>query len=209
MQEAIKRQRESLDKQRGSLRQQLGDQPIARSLPAIVDPMAPLAPSEDCTSLPKDQVDSLIAAAARKEALEPTLLRAVIKQESGFRPCAISVKGAQGLMQLMPATAQQFRVSDPFDPEQNVQAGAAYLKQLLNKFNGDLRLALVGYNAGPNRAGQSGGASYPFETQNYVTSIFAELGISAPETVDHQQDSAATQEPMPAGDQIDPASKPR
>ena len=191
MQEAIKKQRESLDKQRGSLREQLGDDPVTQAIPGFIDPSPPLP--EACASLPKEQVDSLIASAAKKQALEPTLLRAVMKQESGFRPCAISVKGAEGLMQLMPATAQQFRVSDPFDPEQNVQAGAAYLKQLLNKYNGDLRLALVGYNAGPTRAEQTNSFPYPSETQNYVANILAELGMTPLETVDQAQNASGNQ----------------
>ncbi len=79
-------------------------------------------------------------------------------------------------MQLMPATATQLQVSDPFDPEQNVQAGAAFLKQLLKKYSGDLRLALVAYNAGATRADQLKPSQYPLETQGYLANIFAELG---------------------------------
>jgi hypothetical protein len=100
-----------------------------------------------------------------------------MKQESGFKPCAVSVRGAQGLMQLMPATAGLLHVENPFDPEQNVQAGAAFLKQLLGRYKGDLRLALVAYNAGPLRADQPANAPYPLETQNYLASIFAQLGM--------------------------------
>jgi soluble lytic murein transglycosylase-like protein len=99
-----------------------------------------------------------------------------MRQESGFKPCAVSIKGAQGLMQLMPATAAQFHVTDPFDPEQNVQAGALFLKQLLKKYNGDLRLALVAYNAGSTRADQLDPSQYPAETQGYLANIFADLG---------------------------------
>jgi soluble lytic murein transglycosylase-like protein len=103
------------------------------------------------------------------------LIRAVMRQESGFKPCAVSAKGAQGLMQLMPETAQLLRVGDVFDPAQNVQAGASFLKRLLKKYNGDLRLALVAYNAGAMRADQSDPARYPLETQGYLANIFAEL----------------------------------
>ena len=125
----------------------------------------------------------MIAAAAKKQSLDPALLRAVMKQESGFKPCAVSVRGAQGLMQLMPATAGLLHVEDPFDPEQNVQAGAAFLKQLLGRYKGDLRLALVAYNAGTLRADQPANAPYPLETQNYLASIFAQLGMSQAQTL--------------------------
>jgi hypothetical protein len=171
-------QLESLDKQQKSLRQQLGisvekkSEGIEFLFPPMLQPL-----QTDCPALEKDQVESLIASAAKKQSLKPELLRAVMKQESGFKPCAVSYKGAQGLMQLMPATATQLHVADPFDPEQNVQAGAAFLKQLMNRYNGDLRLALVAYNAGANRADQQA-APYPTETQDYLASIFAELGLN-------------------------------
>jgi soluble lytic murein transglycosylase-like protein len=141
----------------------------------------PALPEADCDALDSTTVDSLIAAAAKKQSLEPSLLHAVMKQESAFKPCAVSIKGAQGLMQLMPATAQQLHVSDPFDPEQNVQGGAAFLKQLLARYKGDLRLALMAYNAGTLRADQKDKDSVPAETQNYIAGIFAELGISRAE----------------------------
>ena len=173
-------QRESLNKQRESLRQQIGVKVEATNSDfEFLTPMTPL-PDNDCPALESDDAESLIAAAAKKQSLSPELVRAVMRQESGFKPCAVSVKGAQGLMQLMPATVTQFHVADPFDPEQNVQAGAAFLKQLLKKYNGDLRLALVAYNAGPARADQLEPSQYPLETQGYLANIFAELG--APET---------------------------
>ncbi|MBV9305376.1 MAG: lytic transglycosylase domain-containing protein, partial [Acidobacteriaceae bacterium] len=125
-------------------------------------------------------------AAAAKQTLSPALLRSVIKHESAFRPCAISVKGAQGLMQLMPSTAEQFGVIDPFDPKQNIRGGAAFLRQLLNRYGGDLKLALSAYNAGAGRVEASGGVPDLLETQSYVGSILGDLGIneepSIPET---------------------------
>ncbi len=136
------------------------------------------------------KLTEVIAAAAQKHSLDPALLRAVIKQESGFKPCAVSIKGAQGLMQLMPATARELHVSDAFDPVQNVHAGAAYLKQLLDRYKGDLRLALVGYNAGPGRADQGAENPYPNETENYVASIFSDLGLHQPESASDQEDLA-------------------
>ncbi len=178
---SLQKQRESLAKQRESLRKQPGAISHLSSETSIlfIDPISPFVEA-DCPPLPSSDVESLIAAAAQKQVLAPALVRAVMRQESGFRPCAVSTKGAQGLMQLMPATADQFHVSDPFDPEQNVNAGAALLKQLLDRYKGDLRLALVAYNAGANRADDPNSESYPLETQKYVANILAELGIAPP-----------------------------
>lgn len=149
--------------------------PIALPLPI------PLPSQPACPTLGEETVSGLISSAARKQSLDPALLKAVMKRESGFKPCAVSVKGALGLMQLMPATAHELHVSNIFDPTQNVQAGAAYLRQLLDRYNGDLRLALVGYNAGPGKADQPG-TPYPVETQGYVSSIFSDLGIDSPDS---------------------------
>ena len=156
--------------------------------------MTPL-PDNDCPALESGDVEALIAASAKKESLKPELVRAVMRQESNFKPCAVSVKGAQGLMQLMPATATQFHVTDPFDPDQNVTAGAAFLKQLLKKYNGDLRLALVAYNAGATRADQLDPSQYPPETQGYLANIFAELGN--PETPPSEVSAQASETPAP------------
>jgi soluble lytic murein transglycosylase-like protein len=104
--------------------------------------------------------------------LEPQLLVAVISTESGFRAKAVSAKGAQGLMQLMPATARRLGVTDPFDPEQNVRGGARYLTELLRLFNGDLPLALAAYNAGENAVLKHGRAIPPYpETRQYVARV--------------------------------------
>ncbi len=213
MQESLKKQRDSLEKQRQAIhRQSAGQEPAARnSVAEFIDPI-PDRIQADCPALASETVASLIATAAKKQSLQAELLHAVMKQESAFKPCAVSIKGAQGLMQLMPATARELHIDDVFDPEQNVQAGAAYLKQLLGRYNGDLRLALIAYNAGPGRADQPTGQPYPLETQNYVANIFAELGISqwegnssdsAPlEEVSEQQAGEMTAEqPDPAKDQ--------
>ena len=179
MQESLKKQRDSLEKQRQAIHRQSAGRESATGNPVaeFIDPI-PDRIQADCPALASETVASLIAAAAKKQTLQAELLHAVMKQESAFKPCAISVKGAQGLMQLMPATARQFHIGNVFDPEQNVQAGAAYLKQLLGRYNGNLRLALIAYNAGPGRADQPTGQPYPLETQNYVANVFAELGIS-------------------------------
>lgn len=172
----IELQRQSLEKQRSAVRQQVRLQDDGGSTDSFIllAALPPLAQA-DCPVLDAEEIDNLIASAAKKYSLPARLIRAVMRQESAFHPCAVSVKGAQGLMQLMPATAYQLHVSDPFDPVQNVQAGAAFLKRLLDRYHGDLRLALVAYNAGAGRADQLTPAEYPVETQGYLANIFAEL----------------------------------
>jgi soluble lytic murein transglycosylase-like protein len=99
----------------------------------------------------------------------------VIQQESGARPCAVSSKGALGLMQLMPATSDQFGVNDPFDAEQNINAGARLLRQLLTRYSGDVSKTLAAYNAGPGRVDQTDGIPSIPETVHYVSSILSSL----------------------------------
>jgi soluble lytic murein transglycosylase-like protein len=107
--------------------------------------------------------------------LDPALIRAVIQAESAFDPWAVSRAGAQGLMQLMPELSKEFGVVDPFDPRQNILAGAEYLKQLLDRFDGNMELALAGYNAGPTVVARYA-AIPPFkETRKYVKTIKAIL----------------------------------
>jgi soluble lytic murein transglycosylase-like protein len=101
----------------------------------------------------------------------------VIRKESAFYPCAVSPKGALGLMQLMPATAEMLGVTDPFDPKQNVDAGAKFLKQLIEKYAGDLPLALSAYNAGPARVDTARGVPDIAETKNYVADILSSIRV--------------------------------
>jgi soluble lytic murein transglycosylase-like protein len=118
------------------------------------------------------QFDSIIEKAAVSAAVEPNLLRAVIVVESGFNSRAVSKRGAVGLMQLMPATATRFGVSNPYDPKQNVHAGARYLKFLIDRFGQDIRLALAAYNAGEEAVDRNGGRIPPFaETMAYVPRV--------------------------------------
>ena len=136
--------------------------------------------SVNCDPLPREQLDPLIEQAAQKTGVEADLVRAVIEQESAGRPCALSAKGAQGLMQLMPATADEYEVDDPFDPQQNVEAGAKLLRSLLNRYQNDPALALGAYNAGSSRVDQQGGVPPIQETTDYVTAILEKLrAISA------------------------------
>jgi soluble lytic murein transglycosylase-like protein len=118
------------------------------------------------------QYDSIIETAAVSSAVEANLLRAVIVVESGFNSRAVSKRGAVGLMQLMPATASRFGVSNPYDPKQNVRAGARYLKFLIDRFGQNIRLALAAYNAGEDAVDRNGGQIPPFtETMAYVPRV--------------------------------------
>ena len=132
------------------------------------------------------QYDSIIEHAAIAAAVEPNLLRAVIVVESGFNSHAVSKRGAVGLMQLMPATASRFGVSNPYDARQNVHAGARYLKFLIDRFGHDVRLALAAYNAGEEAVDRNGGQIPPFsETMAYVPrvlKIYKMLGEQARST---------------------------
>lgn len=116
--------------------------------------------------------DSIIEKAAISASVEPNLLRAVIVVESGFNSRAVSKRGAVGLMQLMPATAMRFGVSNPYDPRENVHAGAQYLKFLIDRFGQDVKLALAAYNAGEQAVDRNGGQIPPFtETMAYVPRV--------------------------------------
>lgn len=118
-----------------------------------------------------NQYSSIIEKAAATYNVPEKLIAAVIKQESNFNPLALSHAGAQGLMQLMPKTAQYLGVSNAFDPEQNIMAGAKYLRQMLDKFDNDPTLALAAYNAGASRVTKYGGIPPFKETQNYVKKV--------------------------------------
>jgi soluble lytic murein transglycosylase-like protein len=116
-------------------------------------------------------IDSAIEEAAARHNVDPNLVRAVVKVESNFNPNAVSRKGAMGLMQLMPSTARQLNVKNPFDPAQNVDAGVRHLKQLLESYGGDVKLTLAAYNAGAGAVARSAGVPHYAETQNYVKRI--------------------------------------
>lgn len=115
---------------------------------------------------------SIIETASRSHGIEPALVQAVITAESGFNPNALSRKGASGLMQLMPDTARRYGVRNIFDPAENIHGGVRYLRDLLAMFNGDMRLALAGYNAGENAVIRAGHRIPPYpETQDYVPKV--------------------------------------
>lgn len=116
--------------------------------------------------------ESSITEYSRRLGVAEDLVRAVIQVESAFNPRAVSDKGAMGLMQLMPATARELGVTDPFNPDENIRGGVTYLKQLLNRYDQKVELALAAYNAGMGNVDKHGGTVPPFkETQNYVRKI--------------------------------------
>ena len=119
----------------------------------------------------QQDIDAAIDEAASRHNVDPNLVRAVIKVESNFNPNAVSRKGAMGLMQLMPQTARQLRVENPFDPQQNVDAGVRHLKQLMESYGGDVKLTLAAYNAGQGAVARSAGVPHFAETRNYVKRI--------------------------------------
>ncbi|HEX5707909.1 MAG TPA: lytic transglycosylase domain-containing protein [Pyrinomonadaceae bacterium] len=123
-------------------------------------------------------VDSLIVESGQRHGVDPVLLYAIMHQESSFKQRAMSHKGARGYMQLMPATARRFGVTDIYDPRQNIDAGAKYVRWLLNFFGGDVRLALAGYNAGEGAVLKYGRRIPPYsETQDYVRRIFRRYSL--------------------------------
>ena len=117
------------------------------------------------------QLATLIDHYAGQFQLDAALIKAVIKVESNFRPDSVSVKGAQGLMQLMPATARELGVSDPFDPTQGIFGGCCYLRKMLDSFDSNLDHALAAYNAGPDAVRRHGGIPPYTETRNYVKRV--------------------------------------
>jgi soluble lytic murein transglycosylase-like protein len=171
----------SISRQKNSVAKQLGPEasgaffllpPPAASVPGSAEP--------ECPALPSAEVDELVTQAGKASSVSPDLLRSVMKEESGFYPCAVSGKGAMGLMQLMGPTANELGVRNAFDPRENVTAGAKFLRQLLDLYSGDLTLALSAYNAGPGRVDASLGIPEIPETMDYVNRVLSVLQASEP-----------------------------
>ena len=141
--------------------------------PEQIKEAPPSKPAKSKISLlaPPRVIDQYIYAVAQHHKVDPLLIRAMIQQESRFQVDAISPAGAQGLMQLMPGTARDLRVSDPFDPLENIFGGTKYIKSLLDQYHGDVALSLAAYNAGPGNVNISGGIPNFPETQGYVLQV--------------------------------------
>lgn len=174
MAESLAKQRAAMTLQREAARKQAELLPLE---PLIHHDMEPAEP--ECDPIDDAAVTPIIESAAEANELQPDLLRAVMRQESQFYPCAVSEKGAQGLMQLMPSTSEQFEVRDVFDPKQNVDAGARFLKQLFDKYKGSLGMALAAYNAGPAAVDEAKGIPDIPETRSYVDAILKVLATKA------------------------------
>ena len=175
-----------LDKPTASLPKKTTTQSKLVATAAVIEAPRPLllpAPTASAPSVMNStgnlKYDGFIAESAARNGVDPDLILAVMHQESGFNQRARSYKGATGLMQLMPATAWRFGVTNIKDPAQNIEGGAKYLRFLLDSFNGDVNLALAGYNAGENAVVNSGYRVPRYrETQNYVRSITARYDTS-------------------------------
>ncbi len=163
-------QEASIAKQRASVRRQEASA-AARHPAFFTSP----APEIACERVAAPEVNRIVDDGARESGLDTSLVRAVVRKESAYDSCATSVKGAQGLMQLMPPVQTQFGVTDPYDPRQNISAGTKLLKQLLEQYGGDLSRALGAYNAGTAQVERWGGVPPIPETRRYVDDIFGEL----------------------------------
>jgi hypothetical protein len=147
----------------------------AKSAAAEVDQYLGKSPDDQNsvsrTGFTQREIDAAIEKAAARHSVDANLVRALVKVESNFNPNAVSRKGAMGLMQLMPQTARQLKVNNPFNPEENVDAGVRHLKRLLESYGGNVPLSLAAYNAGAGAVARSAGIPHYAETRNYVRRI--------------------------------------
>jgi soluble lytic murein transglycosylase-like protein len=215
MEQSIARQRASIASMEASLANQQRAIGRQRGVTLAADFFRPTpaerrlqeAPS-GCESLPAEFINSLIDIAATTSSVAPELIRGVMEQESAFRPCAVSPKGAAGLMQLEPATAAELGVKNLFDPRDNVLGGARLLRQLLNRYDGDLRLTLSAYNAGMGRVDAAMDVPHIPETMNYVKRILERLPAASPLKEAFEKSRLPPVPVNPLGDQFDLESAP-
>jgi soluble lytic murein transglycosylase-like protein len=161
----------SIAKQRASVRAQVeaGATRSAWHIPMV------MPEATGCEPVSPPELARMIDDIAPRQNVNPALVREVARQESGFHPCAISPKGAVGLMQLMPATQLQFQVKNPFSAKESLEAGSKLLRDLLDRYHGDLSLALSAYNAGAQTVDRAGAVPEIPETKNYVFGILNRL----------------------------------
>lgn len=171
---AIERQKLSVEHQLQAIQRNYPP-PFADSNGTIVASAPPPPPPPECPPTSAAEVKPIIDREAARQKMDSRLVQAVVEAESAYSPCAVSPVGAMGLMQLMPSTAESLQVSDPFDPSQNITAGTQYLKQMLDRYGGDIAKALAAYNAGPARVDAAGGIPSIPETQEYVRKIMGKI----------------------------------
>jgi hypothetical protein len=150
-------------------------EPVVVEPAVAASPEVRSAPAPSARPLTRAEMDEMLAAAGREHNIDVDLLASVVKAESNFEPRAVSRAGAQGLMQLMPATAAQMSVTDSFEAQQNIQGGTAYLDQLLVRYHDDLALAVAAYNAGPAAVDRYHGVPPYRETRAYVARVIREF----------------------------------
>lgn len=156
-----------------------------------------IATAPDAPSVPEPVgIDEVVEQIAAQQSLPPQLLHSVIKVESNYNPLAVSNKGAQGLMQLIPATARRFGVENAFNPVENIQGGAKYLRYLLDLYQGDYPLALAAYNAGEGAVAKYGGVPPYKETRSYVQSVRKQLEKTSAKPVVKPEPKAAEAVPV-------------
>jgi hypothetical protein len=148
------------------------DPPSAQAVPSAVREIRPAT-----TMLQRTPYGEIIARASEAHGVNPLLVHALIQVESNYKPRARSHKGAMGLMQLMPSTAREYKVRNPYDPKANIEAGIKHLKSLIDRFGGGLELALAAYNAGPAAVQKFKGIPPYRETRNYVSRILSLAGM--------------------------------
>ena len=176
--DAINRQLKSIAVQQASIeRQRAAAGHSTRTLPSSLSfaQVSETPAGFDCDPAPPLVLERAVHDAAQAYNIEPNLIHAVIRQESAGYPCAVSAKGAMGLMQLMPDTAAEMGAAEPFDVSQNITAGTRFLAELMQRYNGDLNRVLGAYNAGPATVDRIGAAPLYPETTNYIRSIMERI----------------------------------
>lgn len=176
------------------------DASLAAEAPGVMPPPSPptgIAGEQPASNGPltNERLEELIKTVAERHNVDPALVRAVIRTESNGDPTAVSNKGAQGLMQLMPTTAAEMGVLNAFNPQENLEGGVRYLRQLLSRYGGDLDKALAAYNAGAGAVDRARGVPRYRETQEYVKKVTSSYYSGAPARVDSGKATASSAHP--------------